>query len=34
MQHDMLCNVLPGVLRDYDLPDLVRLSNGRVRYSD
>ena len=34
MQHDMLCNVLPGVLCDYDLPDLVRLSNGRVRYSD
>ena len=34
IQHDMLANVLPGVLRDYDLPDLVRLSNGRVRYGD
>ena len=34
IQHDMLGNVLPGVLRDYDLPDLVRLSNGRVRYGD
>ena len=34
MQHDMLSNVLFGVLRDYDLPDLVKLSRGRVVYGD
>lgn len=34
MQHDMLSNVLFGVLRDYDLPDLVRLSKGRITYGD
>ena len=32
MQYDMLSNVLYGVLRDYDLPDLVHLSQGRVRF--
>lgn len=34
MQHDMLANVLFGVLKDYDLPDLVRLSQGRITYGD
>ena len=34
LQHDMLPNVLFGVLKDYDLPDLVKLSNGRIVYED
>ena len=34
MQHDMLANVLFGVLKDYDLPDLVLLSQGRITYGD
>ena len=34
MQHDMLSNVLFGVLKDYDLPDLVNLSDGRVVFGD
>lgn len=34
MQYDMLSNVVPGVLRCYDLPDLVRLSGGRIVYDD
>ncbi|MBQ7162995.1 MAG: acetylxylan esterase [Bacteroidales bacterium] len=34
MQHDMLANVLFGALKDYDLPDLVRLSQGRINYGD
>ena len=34
LQYDMLSNVVPGVLRCYDLPDLVRLSGGRVSYGD
>ncbi|MBQ6309528.1 MAG: hypothetical protein IJK82_06970, partial [Prevotella sp.] len=34
MQYDMLRNVVPGALRYYDLPDLLRLSEGRVRITD
>lgn len=34
MQYDMLSNVIPGVLRCYDLPDLVRLAGGRIAYGD
>ncbi len=34
LQHDMMTNVVPGALRHYDLPDLVRLSQGRVRIVD
>lgn len=34
MQRDMYSNVVPGVLKYYDLPDLIKLSNGRVRVSD
>ena len=34
MQRDMYSNVLYGVLRYYDLPDLLRLCKGRVRYAD
>ena len=34
MQYDMLSDVLPGALRCYDLPDLVRLSGGRIVYGD
>lgn len=30
----MLRNVVPGALRYYDLPDLLRLSEGRVRITD
>lgn len=34
LQYDMLSNVVPGALRCYDLPDLVRLSGGRISYAD
>jgi hypothetical protein len=34
LQHDMVGNVLYGVLYYYDLPDLIRLSEGRVRVVD
>ena len=34
LQYDMLSNVVPGVLRLYDLPDLVKLSEGRTVYAD
>lgn len=30
----MLRNVVPGALQYYDLPDLLRLSEGRVRITD
>ncbi len=34
LQHDMQTNVIHGVLQHYDLPDLVRLAEGRVRVMD
>lgn len=34
MQRDMYSNVLFGVLKYYDLPDLVKLSQGRVKVVD
>lgn len=34
MQYDMFTNVLQGVLLHYDLPDLVALSAGRVKFDD
>jgi hypothetical protein len=34
LQHDMYANILYGVLRYYDLPDLVNLSEGRVKVID
>lgn len=34
MQRDMYSNVLYGVLRYYDLPDLIRLSGKAVRFVD
>lgn len=34
LQYDMLSGIVPGALRCYDLPDLVRLSGGRVVYDD
>lgn len=34
MQYDMLSNIVPGVLRHYDLPDLVRMGKGRIVYGD
>ena len=34
LQHDMQTNVIQGVLQYYDLPDLVRLAEGRVRVVD
>jgi len=35
MQRDVYTNVLYGVLKYYDLPDLVKLSgSGRVRFVD
>lgn len=34
MQRNMYTNVIPGVLQYYDLPDLVRLSKGRVKIED
>lgn len=34
LQRDMYSNVLFGVLKYYDLPDLIRLSEGRVRIVD
>ena len=34
LQHDMQSNVIQGVLQYYDLPDLVRLAEGRVRVVD
>lgn len=30
VQHDMMPNVIPGVLRCYDIPDLLSLAKGRV----
>lgn len=34
LQHDMQSNVIQGVLQYYDLPDLIRLAEGRVRVAD
>lgn len=34
MQRDMYSNVIQGVLRYYDLPDLISLSDGRVNIID
>ena len=34
LQYDMQTNVIQGVLQYYDLPDLVRLAEGRVRVVD
>jgi hypothetical protein len=34
LQYDMQTNVVQGVLQYYDLPDLVRLAEGRVRVVD
>lgn len=34
MQHDMMPNVIPGVLQYYDIPDLLRLCQGRVTIDD
>lgn len=34
LQRDMMSNVLIGVLRCYDIPDLVRLSKGRIHIAD
>ena len=34
LQYDMMTNVVHGVLQYYDLPDLVKLSGGRVRIVD
>lgn len=34
LQHDMYSNVVQGVLKYYDLPDLVRLAGGRVKIAD
>lgn len=34
MQRDMYSNVIEGVLKYYDLPDLVKMSKGRVKIED
>ena len=34
LQRDMYSNVLYGVLRYYDLPDLIKLTSGSVKYAD
>lgn len=34
VQHDMMSNVIPGVLRCYDIPDLLALAKGRVVIQD
>lgn len=34
LQRDMLANVVEGVLKYYDLPDLISLSEGRVKVVD
>ncbi len=34
MQHDLFSNMIYGVLTRYDLPDLVKLTQGRFRYGD
>lgn len=34
VQHDMMSNVIPGVLRCYDIPDLLSLAKGRVVIQD
>ena len=34
MQHDMMPNVIPGVLQYYDIPDLLSLCKGRVTIDD
>ena len=34
LQRDMLANVLQGALQYYDLPDLIKLSGGRVKVVD
>ena len=34
MQHDMMSNVIPGVLQCYDIPDLLKLCQGRVTIDD
>lgn len=34
IQHEMMPNVLPGVLRYYDIPDLLSLARGRVVIED
>lgn len=34
MQYDMMPNVLTGVLRFYDIPDLIKMSKGRIIFED
>lgn len=34
LRRNMMANVVPGALRYYDIPDLLRLSAGRVRIDD
>jgi len=34
LQRDMFSNMIYGVLRYYDLPDLVSFSRGRIKYND
>lgn len=34
LQHDMMSNVLVGVLHYYDIPDLVKMSKGRIIFDD
>lgn len=34
LQHDMMPNVLVGVLLYYDIPDLVKMSKGRIIFDD
>lgn len=34
LQYDMMDNILVGVLKCYDIPDLVRLSQGRITITD
>ena len=34
LQKDMFSNMIYGVLRYYDLPDLVAFGKGRIRYDD
>lgn len=34
LQYDMMPNIIPGVLKYYDIPDLIRLSKGRIQIVD
>lgn len=34
IQHNMMPNVVPGVLAYYDIPDLLKLAKDRVRIAD